>query len=79
MKNIHWERKVNPAQFYPRCFDLSESEDRENFFFNFKLGKIISFLKNYLLRQANLEQAIQAFICLERHLNYYKNTQRTEF
>jgi hypothetical protein len=47
LKNLHWERKADSTEFYPRCFDLSEVDDRGKFFLFFRLGKVLALLKNY--------------------------------
>lgn len=48
MKNLIWFNNVDIDTFYPRCYDLNDPEDLENFKEDFKTTKAEGMLKNYL-------------------------------
>ena len=50
-KNIRnlFYKGINPDNFYPRCYDLSISNDLNNFLYDFKITKAISILIKFTL------------------------------
>lgn len=54
LKNLVWFNNQDMDTFYPRCFDLTISEEVEDFETDFKLTKAQCWLKRYVreLRQA---------------------------
>lgn len=47
LKNLIWFNTVDIDSFYPRCFDVSEQSDCEEFMIYFKLNKAESVLRQY--------------------------------
>jgi tubulin monoglycylase TTLL3/8 len=48
MRNLIWFNNVDIDTFYPRCYDLNDPEDIENFTENFKTTKAEAVLKTYI-------------------------------
>jgi hypothetical protein len=48
LRNLKWFRNVNIETFYPRCYDLSDINDVEDFSEDFKITKAESILKAYI-------------------------------
>jgi tubulin monoglycylase TTLL3/8 len=48
LKNLIWFNNVDIDSFYPKCFDVSEQSDYEEFIIYFKLIKAESVLKQFL-------------------------------
>jgi len=47
LKNLIWHENIDIDKFYPRCFDLFDSIEFEDFIEEFKLSKAESILKDY--------------------------------
>jgi tubulin monoglycylase TTLL3/8 len=40
LKNLIWHNNVDVDEFYPRCFDLVEQTEFDDFVEEFKMGKV---------------------------------------
>ena len=49
LRSIIFSEKCDMDVFYPRCYDLADTGDFEDFIENYKLTKSQSILKEYLL------------------------------
>ena len=49
-----WYKNIDISSFFPRCFDLSDQYDYDNFCCDFKVTKAESFLKMYLNNKKNI-------------------------
>ena len=48
LKNLVWHGAVDVNTFYPRCYDLRNDDEMEDFIYDFKQVKAQSYLKTYL-------------------------------
>lgn len=66
LKNLIF-RNVDIDNFYPRCYDISERNDFEDFMEDFKITKLISLLKEFSenTRTENLISTQKIICCLE--------------
>lgn len=77
LKNLIF-KNIDIDNFYPRCYDISERNDFEDFMEDFKITKVISLLKEYSegSRTDKLISYQKIFNCLEiieRKLNEWNN------
>ena len=70
LRNLIWFRNIDVNKFYPRCYDLSDINDIENFSDDFKSCKAEAILKRYLndVEKFPLEKVKAAMNILERKL-----------
>ncbi|KAL4480394.1 hypothetical protein ABPG74_020910 [Tetrahymena malaccensis] len=59
LRNLVWHENVDIDTFYPRCFDLNDPEDFENFVEEFKSSKAESILKRYMRMYFEKDQDIE--------------------
>ena len=66
LKNLIF-RNIDIDNFYPRCYDISERNDFEDFMEDFKITKLISLLKEFSenSRTENLISTQKIICCLE--------------
>jgi tubulin monoglycylase TTLL3/8 len=69
LKNLIWFRNVDIDTFYPRCVEVSEPAEKEDFISEFKATKAECILKQAVIdRKANLKALQIAFNVCERRL-----------
>ncbi|KRX01880.1 hypothetical protein PPERSA_05719 [Pseudocohnilembus persalinus] len=62
LKNLIWFANIDIDQFYPRCFDLNDPEDYENFLEDFKTTKAESILKTYMRMYKDKDQTLDEIL-----------------
>jgi hypothetical protein len=58
LRNLKWFRDVNIDSFFPRCYDISEINDFDDFIEDFKITKAESVLKEYYYDIRNIPEHI---------------------
>lgn len=58
LRNLKWVRDINIDTFFPRCYDVSEMNDFEDFVEDFKITKAESILKDYYYDIRNIDEKI---------------------
>lgn len=58
LRNLKWFRDINIDTFFPRCYDISEINDFDDFIEDFKITKAESILKEYYHDYRNIPEKI---------------------
>ncbi len=48
MRSLSWSQDADPDEFFPRCFDLSEANDRDDFLDYFHDVSAVSLLRRWV-------------------------------
>ena len=43
----------DPSQFFPRCYDVNDVAELENFYEDFKMTQVQAILKDYLVKKGS--------------------------